>query len=241
MAKIHEAIPRIMAEIGVIGKGRKNVQQNYQFRGIDDVYNAAQAALIKEGVFSVPEVLNMQRDSLQSKSGGTLLYTFLTVKYTFFADDGSWVSAVVTGEGMDSGDKSCNKAMSAAQKYAFLQVFCIPTEEPKDSENDHHEVAGKGKVADKAPMPADETTGALTALLNRVQECKNVFELKAWYEKHKTLEIAKMAPKDKKILVSAVTAMRAKLEEAEKAKNETENQKAIDDIPDFTGTQEEAF
>ena len=44
---------------------------------------------------------------------------------------------------MDSGDKAANKAMSAAHKYALLQVFCIPTEEPKDSENEHHEIEGK--------------------------------------------------------------------------------------------------
>jgi hypothetical protein len=48
------------------------------------------------------------------------------------------------GEAMDSGDKSANKAMSAAQKYALLQVFCIPTEEPKDTENETHTVEPKG-------------------------------------------------------------------------------------------------
>ncbi len=44
---------------------------------------------------------------------------------------------------MDSGDKSANKAMSAAYKYALMQVFCIPTDEPKDTENETHEVAPK--------------------------------------------------------------------------------------------------
>jgi hypothetical protein len=33
--------------------------------------------------------------------------------------------------------------MSAAQKYAFFQVFCIPTEEQKDTENETHEVKPK--------------------------------------------------------------------------------------------------
>ena len=44
--------------------------------------------------------------------------------------------AVVQGEGMDSGDKSSNKAMSVAFKYACFQVFCIPTEEMKDPDAD---------------------------------------------------------------------------------------------------------
>jgi hypothetical protein len=43
------------------------------------------------------------------------------------------------GEAMDSGDKSSNKAMSVAHKYAFLQVFAIPTEEQKDPDGETHE------------------------------------------------------------------------------------------------------
>jgi hypothetical protein len=50
--------------------------------------------------------------------------------------DGSSIEVVTVGEAMDSGDKSCNKAMSTAQKYAIFQVFAIPTEELKDSDDD---------------------------------------------------------------------------------------------------------
>ena len=39
-------------------------------------------------------------------------------------------------EGMDSGDKATNKAMSIAFKYACFQVFCIPTEEMQDPDAD---------------------------------------------------------------------------------------------------------
>ena len=53
----------------------------------------------------------------------------MKVKYTFYAEDGSHVSAVIQSEGMDSADKSSNKAMSAACKYALFQVFNIPTVE----------------------------------------------------------------------------------------------------------------
>ena len=35
---IYEKIPAIMADVQTIGKDRKNVQQKYSFRGIDDVY-----------------------------------------------------------------------------------------------------------------------------------------------------------------------------------------------------------
>lgn len=133
--KIYQQIPLIMAEVGAISKTRKNSQgSGYMFRGIDDVYLALQPLLHKHKVFCVPSVLESKREERQSKSGGTLIYTVLTVDYTFYAEDGSSFRSIVSGEAMDSGDKSCNKAMSAAYKIAFLQIFCIPTEEEKDTE-----------------------------------------------------------------------------------------------------------
>ncbi len=60
-------------------------------------------------------------------------------------------------EGMDSGDKASNKAMSAAHKYALLQVFCIPTEEPKDSENEHHEIEKKNSQSPSRQQVAGMT------------------------------------------------------------------------------------
>ena len=67
-------------------------------------------------------------------------------KYAFYADDGSSVDTVVIGEGMDESDKSMNKAMSAAYKYACFQTFCIPTDEMIDSETDSPKA--KPKVQD---------------------------------------------------------------------------------------------
>lgn len=150
--KIFEAIPKIMSEVGAIAKTRKNQQgSGYMFRGIDDVYSALQPLLHKYGVFFSPSVLESVREERHSKAGGTLIYTVLKVKYTFFADDGSTFESVVTGEAMDSGDKSSNKAMSAALKYVLLQVFCIPTEEEKDTEYHSPEVLPKQNAPAATP------------------------------------------------------------------------------------------
>jgi hypothetical protein len=138
---------KVMSEIGPIAKDRKNQQQNYQFRGIDDLYQACNPVLVRHGVFVVPTVLDRTRESVQTKSGGTLFYTVLTVKHTFYAPDGSSVEAVTVGEAMDSGDKSSNKAMSAAMKYALIEAFAIPTDEPIDTENQSHDVKGNPKPA----------------------------------------------------------------------------------------------
>jgi len=138
MSKIHEQIPKIMGEIGHIAKTRKNPQQGYLFRGIDDVYSAVNQLLATNSVFCAPQAMDIKREERQTQKGGMLFYTIITMKYTFYADDGSCIEVITIGEAMDSGDKSCNKAMSAAQKYAFFQLFCIPTEESKDTEDDTH-------------------------------------------------------------------------------------------------------
>jgi hypothetical protein len=164
MSEIFKKIPLVMAEIGAIGKDRKNPQQGYSFRGIDDVYNAVNTALAKHGVFCAPTVLKMTREERQTKTGGTLLYTILDIKYTFYAEDGSSFECVTTGEAMDSGDKSCNKAMSAAQKYAFFQVFSIPTEEHKDTEMETHAVKPSAPPAKPKEAPANPDYAYLKAM-----------------------------------------------------------------------------
>lgn len=130
--EIYSAILNVMSDVGAIGKDKKNAQQGFKYRGVDDVMNALQPAMVKHGIFAVPYIVDHKREERTTGRGGTLLYSICTVKYTFYAKDGSSVEAVVIGEGMDSGDKATNKALSAAFKYACFQTFCIPTEEMKD-------------------------------------------------------------------------------------------------------------
>ena len=138
--KIYKAIADTMNDVSAVGKSSHNKNQNYWFRGIDAVMNALHPAMTKNRIFVVPEVLEQQREERQGKSG-KLLYSICKIKYSFFADDGSSVSAIVIGEGMDSGDKATNKAMSVAFKYACFQVFCIPTEDIIDPDAESPELA----------------------------------------------------------------------------------------------------
>lgn len=140
--KIFKAIVNTMKDVGVVGKGDSNDFDHYKYRGIDAVMNALNPAMIKNGIFVVPTVLETTREERQGKSQ-VMMYTVLTVKYTFYADDGSYIDVVVVGEAMDRSDKSTNKAMSAAFKYACFQTFCIPTEEMMDSESESPEMAAK--------------------------------------------------------------------------------------------------
>lgn len=133
---IYESISKCMEEIGAVSKDAVNKQQGFKYRGIDAVMNAINPALVKNHVFIVPEVLEQQRHERTTKNGSVLIYSICRIKYTFFAEDGSCIEAVTVGEGMDSGDKATNKAMAIAFKYACFQVFCIPTEEMKDPDEE---------------------------------------------------------------------------------------------------------
>ena len=138
--KIYKSIIGVMSEIGAISKDKTNSQQGFKYRGIDDVMNALQPLLIKHGIFIIPEVIEQTREDKVSSKGNALIYSICKVKFTFYADDSSSITAVTVGEGMDSGDKATNKAMAIAFKYACFQVFCIPTEEIQDPDGESHEL-----------------------------------------------------------------------------------------------------
>lgn len=152
MGNIYQAITDIMSEGYAITKDKRNQKQGFMYRGIDDVMNTFQPLLAKHHVFVVPEVIEQQRMERTTEKDRTLLYAILKMRYTFYAEDGSSVSAVVVGEGMDSGDKASNKAMSVAMKYAMFQVFCIPTEEMQDPDAETPEPS-KPKAEQPTPEP----------------------------------------------------------------------------------------
>lgn len=168
--KIYAAMTGVMRDMVAIGKDKKNVQQGFNYRGIDDAYNALQPLLADHGIFNTPEVLEKWREERTTKSGTVLAFTVLRIKYTFYADDGSSVYCIVEGEGMDSGDKSSNKAMAVAHKYALLQVFCVPTVITDDPDQQVHEVVAKSTEAVK-----NELRFALKALTNEV-EVKSLYK-----------------------------------------------------------------
>lgn len=183
MAEIYAAINGVMADVGAIGKDKTNVQQKFKYRGVDDVMNALQPAMVKHGIFVVPEIIEQRREERQTKTGGNLIYSVCTVRYTFYAKDGSSVQCVVIGEGMDSGDKATNKAMSIAFKYACFQVFCIPTEEMADPDAETHP-ASQRFAEDPKVAAAKAKANEVKKLLVKISGDKAVAKQR-WDEQYK--------------------------------------------------------
>lgn len=142
--KVYEAINKVQAELAKEGilKDRKNVQQGYNFRGIDDVYNAISPMLARNGLCILPRILARTCEERQTQKGGTLFSVTVEAEFDLVsAEDGSKHTVRTFGEAMDSGDKATNKAMSAAYKYAAFQTFAIPTEADNDADAHTYEVA----------------------------------------------------------------------------------------------------
>lgn len=157
--QVYAAIAKVSAELAKAGisKDRKNTQQNYSFRGIDDVYNALAPVLSENGLVVLPRILSRSETERQTKTGGVLFYVVVEAEFDFVAvADGSSHTVRTYGEAMDSGDKATNKAMSAAYKYAAFQAFCIPTEGDNDADKTTHEVAPR---AAKATLPPSAPEG----------------------------------------------------------------------------------
>lgn len=131
------ALNNVKSAIGAVAKKERNTIQNFNFRGVDAVVNAAAPELNKHGVIVTPEVLEHSYEVAEFGSKRTLMgHVQVKVKYTFWGPLGDCVSATVFAESTDSGDKAAAKAMSVAYRIVLLQTLNLPTDEPDpDSES----------------------------------------------------------------------------------------------------------
>jgi hypothetical protein len=149
--KIHVAICAIMGEVGSVGKTRTNPQQGYKFRGIADLYLACQPLMAKHGVHVAPVAIEDHQMLVGKTAAGKDSYhVTMKVRFRAYAVDGSFVEVETMGEAMDTSDKAFNKSASAAMKYALIQLFAIPEDDPEaDTEHGSPEqstgLAGQSK------------------------------------------------------------------------------------------------
>ena len=162
--KVYQAINKVQRALSAegISKDRRNQQQGYSFRGIDDVLNALSPLLGMYGLCVLPRVISRECTERQSAKGGTIFNVVCEVEFDFVCtDDGSKHVVKTYGEAMDSADKATNKAMSAAYKYAAIQAFAIPTEGDNDADAHTPEVRPgmpEDRIADWIAVIEDQPT-----------------------------------------------------------------------------------
>jgi len=137
---VYQKIAAVQAELAKVGisKSRKNQTpgQQYNFRGIDEVYNTLAPLMAEHGLCILPRIVEHSiTERGKTHKGNAIFSAVVTAEFDFVsADDGTIHVVRTMGEAMDSSDKATNKAMSAAYKYAALMTFAIPTEGDNDAD-----------------------------------------------------------------------------------------------------------
>lgn len=126
MSLIFKKLAQISKAISAVPKGAVNKDDNYKFRSIYDIYNQLQPLFKREGVFLVPVILESAETAVNTNKGKAFRVK-VKIEWSFYAEDGSKLSAVSIGEGIDSSDKASNKATTASLKYLLIYMFLIPT------------------------------------------------------------------------------------------------------------------
>jgi hypothetical protein len=229
---VYAKIAAVQGELAKVGisKSRRNQQQGYNFRGIDEVYAALSPLLATHGLVIVPRVTSRECVEGQTRKGDPLFRVTVHAEFDFVsADDGSTHTAATFGEAMDSADKATNKAMSAAYKYAAFMTFAIPTEGDNDADAHTPEVAVRtaggqsqgGAVSPQQPKPDDGTIAKIISLCEAV----GGNQAKVICDAYKVNAITDLTPNQANAVVTRLTE---KL--AEKAKAQTDAELA-DEIP----------
>lgn len=164
-----QAVAAVMRDVEAVGKGQFNAGQKFKFRGIDDLMNAVAGPLRTHGVVIVPTVTERV-----SEVRGKMTAVWLTVTFRFYGPSGDYIEAVTMGEAADSFDKSTNKAMSAALKYALLQVLMIPVDGSFIEDADRHSPEGV-RSPEPSTSEVDELFGAIKNVWNNPTGLRTVY------------------------------------------------------------------
>jgi len=131
--RVFAVVAAVMKDAMPVGKNQRNEQQNYSFRGIDDVMSAMAGPMRTHGLFILPSIADhkQQRD-------GKMTRTVITMRYRIYGPAGDCLVADVPGEAFDYADKSTNKAQSAALKYLLFTLFMLPVDGRSIDDGDRH-------------------------------------------------------------------------------------------------------
>ena len=147
--KVYSAINAVASELARAGipKSQTNKDDQYQYRGIDDVYNRLSPLLATHKLCILPRVLERICTDRNGSAGELLVNVSVKAAFDLVSvEDGSAHVIEAFGEALDSGDKATAKAMTAAYKYALIQTFCIPLTAPEDADAVSQRLGKNGHV-----------------------------------------------------------------------------------------------
>lgn len=173
---IIELISIISAEAGALAPVSKGGVP-FPFRGVDGTVNHLAPKLQKYGVIVVPEVLSAVTTP-NAVGNRTVKTTEVVTRFTFYAPDGSHLSATTAGLADDFADRSAAQAQSVAYRIALLQTFSLPTQSPEPEESGQAVQDGRGAPATAAPQQPRSAATVANAKVGLTDAASYVAEIK---------------------------------------------------------------
>lgn len=195
---IHDAINQIYGKVGYVqkkGKVDMGGNRSYKFAGEAEFIAAIRPEMTALGIYQHPhstQVISNERIESEKEWNGKLTksYQFRVVINTIYrfvhSPTGTYIDVPAFGEGMDSGDKSFNKAMTGANKYALRQLFMIET----GDDPDNHASAPEGGIIEKPAKGAKEVYGTHTAMKKKYVEILDLMDGALTHDQLKEVWIA---------------------------------------------------
>lgn len=166
---VHETMIAVAREVTGLAKHDRNQGQNFNFRGIDAVMNVFGPAMRTAGLMALPTVEDITVTEKTSNRGGVMQLVRVKMRLTFVNAEGEMDDrTVVWGEAMDAGDKATAKAHSVALRTAYLQAFCLPTDE-RDPDADSYTISPEQQAKDRAEW------SSRIAAAQSVEDCRKLW------------------------------------------------------------------
>ncbi|WP_020469689.1 ERF family protein [Zavarzinella formosa] len=167
---VYAAMLQMTAELAKagVGKDKRNADQKYNFRGIDDIRNAIAPLQHDCGLLIYPKMTGREEKERTTKSGGFALQVIVRIDMHFVSTtDGSEIVSQWENEAVDYSDKATNKAISQAYKTACINTFNIPTEGEDDADKEKPELKSGKPAAFPSPDVREQfMSNCLSAFAN---------------------------------------------------------------------------
>ena len=132
---VAEKISKVMDKVNYLKKDG-NVsygRTNYDYLSEEKLTSELNGAFREVGLIITPVDMELLETKEVSTKSGTSYLSRIKATYEITdTEEDDTITITTIGEGMDSGDKGINKAMTAAFKYAQRQSFMIPTGDDPD-------------------------------------------------------------------------------------------------------------
>lgn len=170
-----------------VQKDGRNEFHRYDYTSAGAVRMACGRAMGEEGIAVSSAIKVLCSEQRLSEKGKNQNHVEVLVTLTFVcAESGETLTTQGLGCGSDVSDKAPMKAVTAAEKYAYVSAFTIAMgEDPEqDAEHDGHQQAAQPKQPEATRSPEmEKAINDLRAELNLLmKEVRSAEDLHAWFK-----------------------------------------------------------